>query len=283
MPSGRFSFLVLWARLELARLAPLPPQDSVSTNSTTRAFAPVLLRCYSDSGPRLHRSRLFGRPRSSVGSSSKSAGKSSEAREAPSSSSGIFLISTAHPPSRLAALPSPLAAQVGQRQAGRKKQRRKNCRHARKKLANRAHRKPCPTRLRRNRARVGALAALQKHQRDNQYRDQRVCINNCCCNCIHQKLSSVKCSAAAHAQSPENPPLSATRRRSGRRRYPACRKQSRRIVPFHAAAVQYPQMPSASDFSILGLAPERPRMPACTSCACSGVAVIPVPIAQTGS
>jgi len=29
--------LVLWARLELARLAPLPPQDSVSTNSTTRA------------------------------------------------------------------------------------------------------------------------------------------------------------------------------------------------------------------------------------------------------
>jgi hypothetical protein len=30
--------LVLWARLELARLAPLPPQDSVSTNSTTRAM-----------------------------------------------------------------------------------------------------------------------------------------------------------------------------------------------------------------------------------------------------
>jgi len=32
-----FFELVLWARLELARLAPLPPQDSVSTNSTTRA------------------------------------------------------------------------------------------------------------------------------------------------------------------------------------------------------------------------------------------------------
>jgi len=31
--------MVLWARLELARLAPLPPQDSVSTNSTTRAMS----------------------------------------------------------------------------------------------------------------------------------------------------------------------------------------------------------------------------------------------------
>jgi len=35
--------LVLWARLELARLAPLPPQDSVSTNSTTRAKVVSLL------------------------------------------------------------------------------------------------------------------------------------------------------------------------------------------------------------------------------------------------
>jgi hypothetical protein len=29
--------MVLWARLELAHLAALPPQDSVSTNFTTRA------------------------------------------------------------------------------------------------------------------------------------------------------------------------------------------------------------------------------------------------------
>ncbi len=31
-------FMVPWARLELARLAPLPPQDSVSTNFTTKAL-----------------------------------------------------------------------------------------------------------------------------------------------------------------------------------------------------------------------------------------------------
>ena len=31
------NYLVQMARLELARLAPLPPQDSVSTNSTTSA------------------------------------------------------------------------------------------------------------------------------------------------------------------------------------------------------------------------------------------------------
>ena len=40
---GRQEGLVLWARLELARLAPLPPQDSVSTNSTTRALPDVRL------------------------------------------------------------------------------------------------------------------------------------------------------------------------------------------------------------------------------------------------
>ena len=38
------SILVLWARLELARLAPLPPQDSVSTNSTTRADIRFFMR-----------------------------------------------------------------------------------------------------------------------------------------------------------------------------------------------------------------------------------------------
>ena len=44
-PRRAMFYLVLWARLELARLAPLPPQDSVSTNSTTRAmFAAQILR-----------------------------------------------------------------------------------------------------------------------------------------------------------------------------------------------------------------------------------------------
>ena len=38
--AGR-SHLVPWARLELARLSPLPPQDSVSTNFTTKARASI--------------------------------------------------------------------------------------------------------------------------------------------------------------------------------------------------------------------------------------------------
>ena len=36
--SGNKKELVPWARLELAQLAPLPPQDSVSTNFTTKAL-----------------------------------------------------------------------------------------------------------------------------------------------------------------------------------------------------------------------------------------------------
>jgi hypothetical protein len=37
-----FVFLVPTARLELAQLAPLPPQDSVSTNFTTSAKTNIL-------------------------------------------------------------------------------------------------------------------------------------------------------------------------------------------------------------------------------------------------
>jgi hypothetical protein len=36
-PMGSDEFLVRSARLELAQLSPLPPQDSVSTNFTTSA------------------------------------------------------------------------------------------------------------------------------------------------------------------------------------------------------------------------------------------------------
>ncbi len=35
--------MVHWARLELARVASPPPQDGVSTNSTTSAYAPSFL------------------------------------------------------------------------------------------------------------------------------------------------------------------------------------------------------------------------------------------------
>jgi len=37
--------MVPMARLELARVTPLPPQDSVSTNSTTSAYQLKSLKC----------------------------------------------------------------------------------------------------------------------------------------------------------------------------------------------------------------------------------------------
>ena len=43
--AGFLIFLVPTARLELAQLAPLPPQDSVSTNFTTSASRPVFYSC----------------------------------------------------------------------------------------------------------------------------------------------------------------------------------------------------------------------------------------------
>src|SRR5690606_14035887 len=44
----RSQILVPTARLELAQLSPLPPQDSVSTNSTTSANAKnAILACFS--------------------------------------------------------------------------------------------------------------------------------------------------------------------------------------------------------------------------------------------
>jgi hypothetical protein len=45
---SRLSYLVPTARLELAQLSPLPPQDSVSTNSTTTACFTV---CQHEESP----------------------------------------------------------------------------------------------------------------------------------------------------------------------------------------------------------------------------------------
>ena len=123
---------------------------------------------------------------------------------------------------------------------------------------------------------IGTFASLQQHQAMI-----RIAISVCAQSeppFESYPFSSSNLYSAAGGRSPGNHPISATHRRSGRRRCPACQAASR-IVPFHAAAVQY--LDAVGDSP--GLRRQKPGMCLCTSWACSGVAVIPVPIAQTGS
>jgi hypothetical protein len=82
--------------------------------------------------------------------------------------------------------------------------------------------------------------------------------------------------SAARQMAAKSPP-SRTRRRSARRRC-RLREKLRGVVGLDAAAVEDLHV-AASRVAACSCA----RSSACTACACSGVAVLPVPIAQTGS
>ncbi len=179
--------MVPMAGLEPARLAPLPPQDSVSTNSTTSACfnnhfysrfdraasAFSLADRRSAAQPRRRPAAVAGRLRARrrhgriIGRRQRGRADRLGARARHGE--------TLHRAALFQARCGRWLRQIRQRQAGHEEQRRQHARHrdrndAEPRAPNTVPEAPAPKR----RAGIGALASLQQHQADDGHRQQHV-------------------------------------------------------------------------------------------------------------
>src|SRR6185295_3779091 len=175
----------------------------------------------------------------------------------------LFLLRRRRAVEHAARLARPLRREIAERQARDEKDRGEDRRGARKKIrraggAEEAARGAAAE----ARAHVGALAVLEKHQTDDRERDQHMHHDRHVDPYIHCAALTISMNSPAAS---EAPPISP----------PSTSGMAKIAAAF--CAFTLPQ------YRILTSGESCRRRNACTACASPGVALRPVPIAQTGS
>src|SRR5574340_123524 len=252
-------YLVPMSRLELLRLSPPPPQDGVSTNFTTSAIETCLR----------HRPQPLIRDLPSLrAGAARGRGALGTTRRNHRPRLRFLGFHDAH---RLILL----AGKIGQPHAGEEKYRRQNGRGPAQEIGRAARTEQAAGRAAaKGGAHVGALAVLHQHQADhghrndamnnpnNRFHTSSVCANHCA-------ALQIATNSAALSEAPPIRPPSISGMENNSAAFDAFTLPPYWITSLSATA--------GSRAAIL------PRIKAWTACACSGVAVLPVPIAHTGS